>query len=257
MKKNKLSIIIIAGNEEKMIKPALESAEFADEIIVVLANSIDNTEKICRQYTKKIIKTKDEYGKYFAKWRNLGLKKAKSDWLFYLDADERIPIELKKELLRVTSYQLPVANYYAVPRANYYLGKRVKYGGSYPDYVKRLFLRAKLKKWQGGLHEEPIIKGEIGHLKNDLVHYTHRDLTSMLEKTINWSETEAQLLYEAGHPSMVAWRFMSVMFREFWNRGIKKQGFRDGTVGFIEVIYQVFSRFITYARLWEKQQKKH
>jgi hypothetical protein len=78
----------------------------------------------------------------------------------------------------------------------------------------------------------------------------------MVSKTNEWSEIEAQLLYKSGHPKMIWWRFFSVAIREIWYRGIKKLGFLDGTVGVIEIIYQAYSRMITYAKLWEMQNKK-
>jgi hypothetical protein len=75
----------------------------------------------------------------------------------------------------------------------------------------------------------------------------------MVEKTNKWSEIEAELLFEAGHPKMNFARFCSAAFREFWYRGIVKLGFLDGTTGVIEIIYQMYSRLITYSKLWEKQ----
>ena len=75
----------------------------------------------------------------------------------------------------------------------------------------------------------------------------------MIEKTSQWSKIEADLLYQANHPPVTWWRILRVMLTEFWLRGVKNQGWRDGTVGWIEIIFQMFSRFITYARLWELQ----
>ncbi|MEK7112099.1 MAG: hypothetical protein AAB875_02115, partial [Patescibacteria group bacterium] len=124
-----------------------------------------------------------------------------------------------------------------------------------PDYVLRLIKKDSLLAWGGELHEQPKIKGEIEKLKNPLTHFSHRTLTEMVDKTNDWSEVEAKLLYNSGHPKMTWWRFLSVGAREFWERGIKKLGFLDGTVGMIEIIYQSFSRMITYAKLWEMQLK--
>lgn len=77
----------------------------------------------------------------------------------------------------------------------------------------------------------------------------------MVEKTNIWSEIEAKLLYDSGHPKMNIFRFFSAGFREAWYRGVVKLGFLDGTVGIIEIIYQTFSRLITYSKLWELQLK--
>lgn len=250
----KLSLIVLAGNEAEMIKDCLESASFANEIILVLANSSDNTKKIAEslKLPLKIIETSDEYNRNFSKWRNLGYKATTGDWLLYLDADERITPELRSEILSTINTTQPF-NYCAIPRANHFLGKRVRYGGSYPDYVKRLYLKKYFSGYQGYLHEQPIIKGEIGYLKNDLLHYTHRNLNSMLQKTLVWTDMEAEALFKAKHPPVVWWRFPRMMLTKTWQRLIMQQMWRDGTVGWISVIFESFDTFIIYAKLWEKQ----
>lgn len=251
-----ISALIICGNAENIVKGCLDSLKWVDQIVVVFANSTDNSAKIVKQIAPWAITTKinDNYGKHFAKWRNKALALATSDWLVYIDTDERCTSQLKKEIL--TTIKKPEHNYYAIPRANHYLGKRVKYGGSYPDYIKRLFKRSALKKWQGTIHEEPIIEGDIGHLKSDLLHYTHTDLTSMLEKTIRWTEMEAKALHQANHPPVVWWRFPRMMMTTFFKRLIKQQMWRDGVVGWISVIFETFDTFIIYARLYQLQQQK-
>ncbi|MFH1561757.1 MAG: glycosyltransferase family 2 protein [Patescibacteria group bacterium] len=255
MKKG-ISVVIIAGNEEKVIKRALDSASWADEIILVAANSTDKTVELAQKRVSRIVKTKDEYGRHFAKWRNLGLKTASFDWIFYLDADEVISGELKKELLKLVKGKTEEFGWYVVPRQNYFLGRRVRFGGSYPDYVKRFFKKAKLKRWQGRVHEEPLTNGPMGKLTGHLLHFTHTDLSSMLDKTIIWTDTEAEALYQSGHPPIVWWRIVRMMLTKFWERVIKQQSFRDGIVGWINSIFEVFNTFIIYAKLWEKQQKK-
>ncbi len=254
----KLSVVIIAKNEEKLIRGAVISAKFADEVLVLDTGSTDKTVAVAKKAGARVVR-KLTKGLAFARWRTEAIKEAKGDWIFYLDADERITPALRKELLQITSRKPRDENgrlitAYAVSRENYYLGRRVCWGGAWPDYVKRLFWRRALKKWEGRLHEGPVFVGELELLRHSLRHYTHRDLASMLAKTIEWSKLEAEALYQANHPPVVWWRILRIMATEFWQRGIKKQGFRDGTVGIIEVIFQMFSRFITYARLWELQQ---
>lgn len=250
----KLSIIINAGNEEAVITDCLKSALFADEIIFVAANSTDHTTDIVKHIAPlaKIYRVTDSYGKNFAKWHNIGLSHATSDWILHLDADERISPKLQQEIIQTINQAK--FSHYAIPRANHFLGKRVRYGGSYPDYVKRLFIRQRLKKWTGKLHEEPVITGPIGYLQNDLIHYTHRDLTSMLQKTILWTDVEAQALHQHHHPSVVWWRIIRMMFTKFWQRFIVQSMWRDGMIGLISVIFETFDTYIIYSRLWEIQQ---
>lgn len=254
MKKNTdLSVIIIAGNEAAMIVDCIKSADFADEIILVAANSSDQTIALAQKTRPDIVIniTSDDYGKNFSKWRNLGLKAATGRWVFYLDADERFTPALIAEIKTIISTN--PSSYFAIPRANFYLGQRVYHGGSYPDYVKRFFPRTALVGWQGYLHEEPQTSLSLAYLKNDLLHYTHRDLSSMLQKTNIWTDMEAQALFDNHHPPVVWWRFIRMFFTTFFRRYFYEQMYRDGMVGLISAIYESFDTFIIYAKLWQLQ----
>ena len=252
-RKMKISAIIIARNEEKMLEDCLRSVSWADERILVDTGSTDKTAELAKRLGARVVETKDGD---FSKWRNLGAKEATGDWLLYVDADERVTPELRAEIVStINSQQSTISNYtaHAIPRRNFLLGHEMHWGGWWPDYVLRLIRKDALIQWEGKLHEQPKIKGEVGKLKNPLIHITHRSLSEMVEKTNNWSEIEAQLLFKSHHPKMTWWRFFSVAFREFWYRGILNLGFLDGPVGIIEIIYQMYSRMITYAKLWEMQ----
>lgn len=229
----KISAIVLVGpnSDKNLLKKCLDSLSWCDEIIEHGADSAKGS---------------------FSDWRNTATKKAKGDWLFYVDTDEEVPDKLKKEILSVIK-KGPALSAYAIPRKNILLGREMKHGGWWPDYVLRLIRKEKLEKWTGKLHEQPKIKGEVGKLTEPLLHTSHRNLTEMVEKTNEWSEIEAKLLFEANHPPVTWWRMVSIAAREFWYRGIKKAGFLDGAEGIMEVIYQMFSRMITYAKLWEMQ----
>jgi len=251
----KLSVIIIAKNEEKMISDCIKSVTWADEILLIDNNSTDKTANLARKLGAKVLEYKN--GSY-TEARNYGLKKAKNDWIFYLDADERCTEELKKEIKEILSadrLQDDKVVAYAIPRRNFVLGKELKHGGWYPDYVKRLFMKNKLQKWEGELHEEPVFDGKMGHLGNPMIHKKKETIPQMVEKTNKWSEIEAKLMFEANHPPMNIPRFCTAMFREFWFRMIRKMAFLDGSIGIIFAMYQVYSRFISYAKLWEMQIK--
>jgi glycosyltransferase involved in cell wall biosynthesis len=253
-KKPKISVIVNAKNEEDFIGDCLESVKWADEVLVLISPfSIDNTEKIAREFGVRIIK-QGAKEMDFAAWHNQGMKEAKGDWLFWVDADERIPPLLKEEILYAI-HHVPYATF-AIPRRNFLLGKELKHGGWYPDYVKRLFKKKNLKKWEGKLHEEPIFEGKMGHLKNPMVHLQPEKLETALEKSINWSEIEADLLFKAGHPKMAWWRVLRMGATTLFDRLIKKRGFLDGIEGWIESVYQTFHTMIIYLRLWEAQSAK-
>lgn len=264
--KAKLSAIVLTRNVEELMGECLDSLKWADEVVVVDSGSTDKTVDIAKKHDAKIFEIKKGT---FSDKRNLGAKKAKGEWLLYVDADERVTPLLRREIEsritrphRIRESASGAANHvsritaYAIPRRNILLGKEMRHGGWWPDYVLRLMKKSALKKWKGELHEQPEVKGRVGKLENPLIHKTHRNLTEMVEKTNEWSEIEAALMFEANHPKMNIFRFFSAMFREFWYRGVKEKGFLDGPVGIIEIIYQVFSRFVSYAKLWETQLEK-
>lgn len=252
--KNKISIsiVVIARNEADMIRDCLRSIQWADEVIVIDTGSNDKTPEIAQEIGAKV--TKLVFQSYdFAGWRNRGLGESSGKWIFYLDADERVTPLLKKEILEATKINKFSA--YAFPRHNFYFGKEMHYGGAWPDYVIRLFRKQDLKKWQGNLHEQPIFQGQLGKFSQPILHFTHQDLTSMLEKTINWTKIESALLFEANHPPVVWWRIIRMMLTKFWERVIKQESWRDGLEGWLNSIFEVFNTFIIYVRLWEIQQK--
>jgi glycosyltransferase involved in cell wall biosynthesis len=246
---NKLSGIILARNEEAMIEEALKSIAFCDEIIVVDNGSSDKTKDIAEKLGAKVseIKSND-----FSQLRNFGLSKAENPWVLYLDADERVDENLKTAIKKSIEDGLKVSAY-LVRRKNFYFGKH-----EWPKIEKmpRLFQKIKLKGWQGELHESPIMDGEIGEIKDGFIeHFTHRDLESMLNKTNEWSAKEALLRYNSGHPQMTWWRFPRVMLTAFFDSYIKQGGYKAGATGIVESMYQSFSMFVTYAKLWELQNK--
>ncbi len=236
-----------------MLPDCLKSLSWVDEIVVVDSGSSDKTVNIAKRNGAKVFLNKSFS---FSSSRNLGLKHAKGEWVLYIDADERVTEELRGEIVLVIGGTINNYNAYAIPRRNIILGKEFKFGGQRPDYVKRLFLKVNLENWDGELHEEPRFKGELGHLKNSLLHIKHESFPEMVEKTNNWSEVEAKLMFLAKHPPMTIPRFFSAILREFWLRMIRQLAFLDGAEGIMYAMYLVFSRFISYAKLWELQYKK-
>ncbi|MDP3988171.1 MAG: glycosyltransferase family 2 protein [Candidatus Levybacteria bacterium] len=248
---NKISVIIITKNEEEMIVDCMESVkELADEIVVVDSGSEDRTCEIVEKMGAKVYSHKEHD---FSDLRNLGLEKAKGDWIFYIDADERATQELASSIIHqvcLPASRLSNVGAFKVKRKNFYLGNH-----EWPtvEKMERVFKKSALKGWHGKLHETPDYIGKTGELEGFLLHYTHQSLTAMLSKTIEWSKIEAELRLKANHPKITWWRFPRVMILAFFNSYIKQKGWKVGMVGLIESIYQSFSMFITYARLWEMQ----
>ncbi len=250
-----ISAIIVARNEEKHIQKCLESLKFADESVVIDNLSQDNTVKIAKKLGAKVYEFKKIASDgNFSEVRNFAVAKTSGEWILFVDADEIITSKLVQEIKQITQEE-NTKSAYAIPRRNILLGHEMQWGGWWPDYVLRLIKRDKLKGYKGELHEQPEIDGAVGKLSNPLIHTTHESLTEMVEKTNKWSEIEAKLMVDAHHPKMNVPRFMTGVLREFWYRAIVKLGFLDGPIGIIEIMYQCFSRFISYAKLWEMQNK--
>lgn len=245
---NKISAIILTKNSEEVIADCIDSVIFCDEIIVVDDTSTDRTVELVKHLGAKVL---NFTSRSFSDKRNEGLKKAKYAWVLYVDADERVSRELELSIKnQVLSKNKVDYSAYRFNRKNFYLGRH-----EWPatEKMERLFKRDQLVKWTGEIHESAIIKGEIGELEGFLYHYTHQDLSKMVEKTIEWSQIEANLRLKANHPKMSTWRFFRVMSTAFYDSYVRQKGYKAGTAGIIESIYQSFSIFITYARLWELQ----
>jgi len=249
--KNKIniSVVILAKNEEKKINECLRSLGWVDEIILVDGGSVDETCSLARKFKAKIFEFKKES---FAERRNFGTKKARGEWVLHIDSDERITEGLREEILEAISSSS--FSHYAIPRSNFVFGKKMKHCGLWPDYVVRLFKKKDFVTWQGDLHETPLVKGRLGYMNNYFIHIKHDNLFDIVEKTNKWSLIEAKLMFNACHPPMNFLRFASSIFREFYLRMIKQLAFLDGVEGVIYGIYQVWSRFLSYAKLWEMQE---
>lgn len=228
------AIVLVGDNPDKeLLDKCLKSISWCDEVVKVETKGLSGG---------------------FSEWRNYGAKKAKSEWLLYIDTDEEVTVELKdciKEVVKSEDFAG-----YAIPRRNFIWGREMKHCGLYPDYVLRLIKKNKLINWEGDLHEQPKVNGPIDHLKTPLIHRKHKDLSGMIEKTNKWSEIEAKLMFDAHHPPMNFFRFFTAGFREFWKRFVVQTAFLDGTKGIIYGLYQVFSRLVSYSKLWEMQIKK-
>lgn len=251
IQKTSISAIIIAKNEAVRIGTCLDALSFADEVLVADNGSADDTAEVARAHGARVVRFNAED---FAKLRNEALSRVTGEWVLYIDADEIVGKTLARSIRRTAeSWKPGDPSHYLLSRVNYYLGKR--WPGN--EWMPRLFRRESLIRWEGELHESPKTEGEVGRLEGELIHDTHRSLSEMVEKTNDWSETEADLRLAAHHPRVSWWRLLRVMATGFWRSFIRQEGWRAGDVGWIESMYQAFSLFITYAKLWEKQNGKH
>lgn len=247
-----LSAVVIAKNEEEMLGECLASLKFCDEIVFIDDGSNDATLQIAQKFTDKIYPNESGSSGYVESVRKFAVSKATGDWILILDADERVDSTLSENIVRELRKENDHSAF-KIRRKNYYLGNNL---WPQDDILLRLFKKEEIQNWDWKLHTSPEVKGRIGELEGNIIHFTHRNLSQMLEKTIEWSKEEARLRYEARHPRMNILRFGRPVISSFINSYFKQKGYKVGTAGLVESIYQGFSTFITYARLWELQTKK-
>lgn len=247
-----LSVVILTYNSEETIADCIESLKPLNaEIIIIDSGSKDRTIEIAERLGAKIFKR--EF-KNFSDQRNFAVDKTHGEWVLFIDSDEIAPRDFCKEVLNTIQNYDKYSNIggYFIKRKTFFLKK----DWQMTDRVQRLFYKDKFIKWEGVIHETPKINGEYGQIICPVLHFTHRDLSSMVEKTNAWSGYEAELRFKSSHPKMSTWRFFRVMITAFLNSYVKEKGYKNGTAGVIESIFQAFSMFITYAKLWELQEKK-
>lgn len=242
-----ITAVVITRNEEEVIEDCLRSLDFVDEIIVIDSNSTDKTAEIARKLNSKVI---SHPFVNFSETRNFALKHVNTDWILYIDADERVTTELKRGILKAITTDHFQA--YSLKRKNFYLGKE----WPYRENLTRLFMKDKLKGWKGILHESPDVDGTIRLLEGELLHNAHRNIEQMLNKTNTWSNIEARLRFDNNHLPVKWWRLIRVFITGFFNSYINQKGFLAGNIGFIESYYQGFSLFVTYVKLWELQKSQ-
>lgn len=252
---NNITVIIWAYNQEKNIEDCILSAKLLTEnIILIDLESTDKTAFLAEKNHCEIIRHPNQ--KFVEPVREFGIQQAKTDWVFLLDADERVTPEIAKEIQQelTTNHQPPIT-YYHLPRKNIFSGKKwFKYGGWWPDYQIRIINKKYFISWPKTIHSTPLIQGQVGYFKNALLHFSHKSLTKMVNTTLVFEDQESDLLFAADKPVGTL-----TFFRKFWGelfrRLIKNLGFMDGNIGIIESIYQAFSKTITYLFLYEKKNR--
>ena len=242
-----LACIVITKNEEMNIRDCLKSVQWADELIVVDAESGDRTVELARASGAKI-SVRPWPG--FGLQKNYGIAQASSDWILILDADERVTEELREEVracIERWRSGAPVA--YRIPRRNFFYGAWVRGGGVYPDYQVRLFRRGLAQYNDVAVHENLIIDGEIGTLVGHLDHYTERCIQDHFKKfglyTTLAAQEKAKRVRTVGWTDLVV-RPLVILVKTY----VLKQGYRDGVRGFIVCVFASMYTFVKYAKLW-------
>lgn len=249
-----ITAVLFTYNEEKQVAEAMKSAKLlTDTIIVIDSESTDQTVRIAQAHGASVHSF--PHSKYVEPAREFGIKKVSTDWVFILDADERITDELAGEIKTVLSSSLGFT-YFKVPRKEYFAKKIwLKHGGWWPNYQIRLIYTPSFKTWPSVIHATPQIDGTFGYLKSPLIHYSKNSYESIVKKTVIFEDIESDLLYQA-HRSASIPLFFRKFLGEWTRRMLINLGFLDGTIGIIESIYQAFSKTITYLYLYEKKKSR-
>ncbi len=225
---NQLSVVIISKNEENFIADAVKSALFANEVLVLDSGSTDETCSIAKNLGAKVMH-QDWLG--FGPQKNKAVELAKNNWVFVLDSDERITLELQLELLSILKN--PIASGYYVARLNNFFGKSIRYCGLYPDYSIRLFNREKGKFNDVTVHESVQINGDTDKLKNHMIHLafdTVKEFSNKQKKYAALSQKKKNLIKAFISP---IWTFLKIY--------IFRLGFIEGWRGFI--IAKVYAQY--------------
>ncbi len=238
-----LSVIILALNEERRLRDCIQSVRWADEILVGDAGSTDGTVELARSLGARVVEF--EFTGFGAAKQQL-LEQATGDWIFSLDADERVTPRLQDALQTVLAGSQTYPGY-RVRRRAWFLGKPIRYGGWGLDYPVRLVQRGKGHFTREVVHEKLVVAGSPGTLPGLLEHHTDPRFPHYLQKIDRYSTLAALKIIEAGKRSGVATALVRAMFK-FFKMYILKQGWRDGSRGALLAASSAYANFLRYIK---------
>jgi glycosyltransferase involved in cell wall biosynthesis len=240
-----ISTVVLAKNEEKNLPDCLESIKWCDEIVLINDDSTDKTVEVAKKFKAKVFT--HALNNNFAQQHNFGLQKAKGEWVLFVDADERVSPELKEEILK--AIKKPKINGFFLKRQDFFGGRALKYGETANVRLLRLARKGN-GEWQREVHEIWEIKGEVGELKNPLLHYSHPTITEFLEHVNFHSSLHAQALKKEGIRASL---FQIIFYpkAKFIQNYVFRLGFLDGTPGIIVALMMSFHSFLARAKLYQ------
>lgn len=245
----KISVYIIAYNEEAKIKSAIESVLWADEIIVADSFSTDKTGAIATSLGARVVQIPFSG---FGELRNKAIAECANEWIFSLDADERCTPEAKEEILRITN-SADFLDVYHVPRKNIFLGRWIKHAWAYPDYRQpQLFRKGMMEYKPDQVHEGFVLKTQkpLGFLKNAIWQFPFQNLEQILVKANRYSTLGLERIIKRKVKPSIGKTFVHA-FWGFFKHYFLKCGFLDGWPGFIIAISNAEGGFYKYAKLIE------
>lgn len=244
----RISARINTFNEEDHIAAALESLSWADERLVVDSGSTDRTVAIAESLGARVLLRKfQSHGDQ----HNFADSQCAFDWIFWLDADERVSPQLHDSILEWRNREPDCPGYLAA-RRTWYWDRWIEHSGWYPDAQVRLYHRAR-GQWAGEPpHEAPKVSGPQGRLGGDILHFTRRNFHEHIAVLNRYSGLAAQARHRAGlRPSLL--RLLGLPPWTFFRGYILRQGFRDGLPGWLIAVqagYYVFAREAKLAEIY-------
>lgn len=253
MKKQTLSVAIATFNEEKNLAKCFDSVKnIADEIIVVDGQSNDKTVEIAKSYGVRVKTTTNK--PIFHINKQMAIDMCTKDWILQLDADEIISPQLNNEILSILKID-KTANGYWIPRKNWFIGRFLMKGGQYPDYTLRLYRNGKGRLPQKDVHEQAIVDGETGYLKNPLLHYPYKNFISYLIKWNRYNDLLAtQIKEEVKNSNLFLRILLALMYLiikpSYWFviTYIRHKGFMDLWPGFVFSFFSAFRFPVSYIK---------
>jgi glycosyltransferase involved in cell wall biosynthesis len=239
-----ITAVVLTKNEEKNISACLSSLSFCDEIIIVDDFSDDNTVALAEKFDATVFRKKLDDD--FSAQRNFGLSKARKDWVFFIDADERVSPELKAEILRLDE---EAYHGFFFSRQDVLWGKALKHGETAKVRLLRL-ARRNAGKWERHVHEEWQIKGKTTLLKNPLMHYPHPTLNEFIDDINRFSTLHAEANDMEKKRSSLGKIILWPIGKFVYNYLILL-GLLDGTRGFIVSMLMSLHSFLAWGKLWK------
>ncbi|MGZ5179292.1 MAG: glycosyltransferase family 2 protein [Ramlibacter sp.] len=247
-----LSIVILARNEARNIVDCVRSARFADEIVVLDSGSTDGTPELARAEGARVCATADWPG--FGVQKNRALALATGDWVFSLDADERITPELREQVRQAIA--TPGGHVaFAVSRLSSYCGRDMRHSGWYPDRIVRLFRRGTARFSDDLVHERVLVDGPVGQLRGELLHRSMPDFEAVLDKVNRYSTAGAQALAARGRRASPATALGHGLWA-FVRTYVVQRGFLDGAMGLALAISNAEGTYYRYLKLWLLQRER-
>ncbi|MDP8176084.1 glycosyltransferase family 2 protein [Pasteurella skyensis] len=250
-----ISVAMIVKNEQQDLAQCLDTVkDWVDEIIILDSGSTDNTAQIASDYGAKFYTNTDWQG--FGKQRQIAQKYVTSDYVFWIDADERVTPELKQSIIQAVKDDKP-NTVYKIGRLSEVFGREIRHSGWYPDYVVRLY-KTDFAQYGDELVHEKVHYPEnttIIKLKGDLLHYTYKNINHYLVKSASYAKAWADQREQSGKKASL-FQAITHSLGSFIKMYLLRGGFLDGKQGFALAILSSISVFSKYADLWARNINK-